>query len=175
MRNTVGFSLDLRWILFQRRAVVGKFLLVGQNCQDHVKWSTRERYFEFIVDSSTVFRMSYSGAKERKSGKTVLAAWLHIDDDEMLTIFVRLFVWVYGITTFVGYLMLNPFLYKWTVLFQTIRFRKSTLFNCQKYFYFKLFSLVKQYNSNNFVSYKHSFCLRTVECQKKFLEQFSLV
>ena len=27
------------------------------------------------------------------------------------------FVWVYGISTFVGYLMPNPFLYKWTVLF----------------------------------------------------------
>ena len=26
----------------------------------------------------------------------------------------------YGISTFVGYLMLNPFLYKQTVLFQTI-------------------------------------------------------
>ena len=45
----------------------------------------------------------------------------------------------YGISTFVGYLMSNPFLYKLTVLFQTIQF------NSQKHFYFKLFSLVKQF------------------------------
>ena len=29
--------------------------------------------------------------------------------------------------------------------FQTIQFRRTTEFNCQKYFYFKLFSLVKQF------------------------------
>ena len=32
-----------------------------------------------------------------------------------------------------------------TVLFQTIQFSMSTQFNCQKHFYFKLFSLVKQF------------------------------
>ena len=32
-----------------------------------------------------------------------------------------------------------------TVLFQTIQFNISTQFNCQKLFYFKLFSLVKQF------------------------------
>ena len=36
-----------------------------------------------------------------------------------------LFVWVYGISIFAGYLMQNSFLYKLTVLFQTIHF--STL------------------------------------------------
>ena len=41
----------------------------------------------------------------------------------------------YGISTFVGYLMPNPFLCK----FQTIQFSMSTQFNCQKHFYFKLF------------------------------------
>ena len=30
------------------------------------------------------------------------------------------------------------------VLFQTIQFSSSTQFNCQKHFYFKLFSLIKQ-------------------------------
>ena len=39
--------------------------------------------------------------------------------------------WVYGISTFLDYLMLNPFL--------------STQFNHQNYFYFKLFSFVKQF------------------------------
>ena len=51
---------------------------------------------------------------------------------------ICLFVF-YGISTFVGYLMPNPFLYKWTVLFQTIQVSISTQFNCPKHFYFKLF------------------------------------
>ena len=51
----------------------------------------------------------------------------------------------YGISTIVDYLMPNPFLYKLTVLFQTIQFSIITQFNCQKHFYFKLFSLVKQF------------------------------
>ena len=40
-------------------------------------------------------------------------------------------VWLlgfYGIPTFVGYLMPNPFLYKYSVLFQTTRVRMSTQF-----------------------------------------------
>ena len=47
----------------------------------------------------------------------------------------------YGISTFVGYLMPNPSL---SVLFQTIQFSICMQFNCQKHFYYKLFSLVKQ-------------------------------
>ena len=43
---------------------------------------------------------------------------------------------------FVGYLMLNPFLYKSTVLFQKNQFSVITQFNDQKHFYFELFSLV---------------------------------
>ena len=31
------------------------------------------------------------------------------------------------------------------VLFQTIQFSMNTQFNCQKHFYFKLFSLFKQF------------------------------
>ena len=52
---------------------------------------------------------------------------------------------LYGISNFVGYLILNPFLYKYSVLFHIIQFRMSTLFNCQKQFYFKLFCFVKQF------------------------------
>ena len=37
----------------------------------------------------------------------------------------------YGISTFVGYLMLNLFLYKFSVLFQTIQFSVSTQFKYQ--------------------------------------------
>ena len=37
----------------------------------------------------------------------------------------------YGISTFVGYSMPNPFLYKWTVLLQTIQSIISTQFSCQ--------------------------------------------
>ena len=51
----------------------------------------------------------------------------------------------YGISTFVGYLMPNPFLYKYSVLFQTIQLSMSTQFNCQKHFHFKQFSLFKQF------------------------------
>ena len=51
----------------------------------------------------------------------------------------------YGILTFVGHLMPNPFLYKQSVLFQKIQFWISTQFNCRKHFYFKLFSFVKQF------------------------------
>ena len=46
----------------------------------------------------------------------------------------------YGISTFVGYLTPNP-----SVLFQTIQFSMSTQFDCEKHFYFKLFSLFKQF------------------------------
>ena len=53
-------------------------------------------------------------------------------------VFVCLFGF-YGISTFVGYLMPNPFLYKLTILFK-IQFSISTQFNCQKCFYFKLFN-----------------------------------
>ena len=46
----------------------------------------------------------------------------------------------YGISTFEGYLTPNPLLCKYSVLFQTMQFSMSTQFNCQKHFYFKLFS-----------------------------------
>ena len=39
--------------------------------------------------------------------------------------------WFYGISTIVGYLIPNQFLYIQTVLFQTIQFRLSTQFKCQ--------------------------------------------
>ena len=51
----------------------------------------------------------------------------------------------YVISTFVCYLMPNPFLYKQTVLFQTVQFSISTQFSYQKQFYFELLSLVKQF------------------------------
>ena len=44
-------------------------------------------------------------------------------------------VWFYGISTIIGYLMLNPFLNALTVLFQTIQV------SIQKQFHFKQFSL----------------------------------
>ena len=37
----------------------------------------------------------------------------------------------YSISTFLGYLTANPFLYKYSVLFQTIQFSMSTQFYCQ--------------------------------------------
>ena len=47
-------------------------------------------------------------------------------------------IWFYGIIKTVSYLMPNTFLYIKTVLFQTIQFKKSTQFECQKQFYFAL-------------------------------------
>ena len=58
--------------------------------------------------------------------------------------FVCLFVF-YDILTFVRHVMPNLFLHKQTLLFQTIQFSTSTQFDFQKHFYFKLFSLVKQF------------------------------
>ena len=51
----------------------------------------------------------------------------------------------YGISTFLGYLTPNLFEYKQSVIFKTIQFSMSTQFTFQKHFYFKLFSLVKQF------------------------------
>ena len=51
----------------------------------------------------------------------------------------------YGISTFLGYLTPNLFLYKWSVLFQTIQFSMNSQFNCLKHFYFQLFRSVKQF------------------------------
>ena len=80
------------------------------------------------------------------------------------------FGWFYGISTLVGYLTPNPFLYK-SILFKTVQFSISTQFNCQKHFHFKLF---KQFDaviqlsvntvlmlknssiSNNSVKHKHA-------------------
>ena len=53
-------------------------------------------------------------------------------------------VWFYDISTIVGYLIPNPFLYIKTVLFQTIQFSSSMQFKWQKQIYFKLFSLVNK-------------------------------
>ena len=54
-------------------------------------------------------------------------------------------VWFYGISTIVGYLMPNPFLYIYTIIFQTIQFIISIVFCLyswmSKQFYFKQFSL----------------------------------
>ena len=50
-----------------------------------------------------------------------------------ITFFWFFFGGGYGISTLVGNLMPNPFLYKLTVLFPTIQFSISTQFNCQKH------------------------------------------
>ena len=47
-----------------------------------------------------------------------------------MCVYVLSLVWFgfYGLSTIVGYLMLNLFLYIWTVLFQTIQLSISTVF-----------------------------------------------
>ena len=63
----------------------------------------------------------------------------------------------YGISTFVGYLMPNPFLSKWSVLFQTIQFIMSAHLNCQKTFLFQAI----QFSQAVLIL----ICLHTVKCQ----------
>ena len=59
---------------------------------------------------------------------------------------------------FVGYLMPNPSLYKYSVLFQTIQFILCTQFNSQKLFYLKPFRLVKEfYFKQSNLAYVRSF------------------
>ena len=55
-------------------------------------------------------------------------------------LFVCLFG-LYGISTFVGSLKPNPFLYNKQFSFKQF----SLAYSCQKHFYFKLFSLAKQF------------------------------
>ena len=62
-----------------------------------------------------------------------------LEDRKVKSIGLVWFVGFYGISTFVGYLTPNPFLYKQSVLFQTIQFSISTQFYCHKHFYFRLF------------------------------------
>ena len=56
-----------------------------------------------------------------------------------------LIVWVLWHINLCGLFNANPFLYKQSVLFQAIQFSMRTQFNFQKYLYFKLFSLFKQF------------------------------
>ena len=59
------------------------------------------------------------------------------------------FGWVgfYGISTIIGYLMLNSFLCIKTVLFQTIQFSISTRFKCQNIFISSCSVLLTKLNS----------------------------
>ena len=68
--------------------------------------------------------------KTKWKGKEKMVGWL---------------VGFYSISTFVGYLTPKLFLCKYPVLFQAVQFSISTQFNCRKHFYFKLFSLVKDF------------------------------
>ena len=69
--------------------------------------------------------------------------------------YIKLDDWLvgfYGILTFVGYLMPNPFLWKYSVLFQTVQFNMSSQFNCQKQFHFNQFRWIKQFYFKQFSS-----------------------
>ena len=61
--------------------------------------------------------------------------------------------------------MPNPFLHKWTVLFQTVQFSISTQFNCQKHSFQAIqFSQTVLLQTILF-SIHLVFCLHTVKCQ----------
>ena len=83
--------------------------------------------------------------KKKFKFSNVPGIFLFITFDKLYSSLVSWLVGFYGTSTFLGYLTPNPFLYKLSVLFQTIQFRMSTQFDCQKHFYFKLFGLVKQF------------------------------
>ena len=80
----------------------------------------------------------------------------------------------YCMSTIVGYLMPNSLSYKITAVFQTILFNISTQGNCQKHFYFKLFSLAEQFCFSNSIHYKYSFCLHAVKCQNRSISNNSI-
>ena len=67
------------------------------------------------------------------------------------SLFVCLFVF-YSISTFIVFFNANPFLYKLTVIFQTIQFITSTKFNNQKTFLFQAiqFSQTAQFQTIQF-------------------------
>ena len=101
----------------------------------------------------------------------VFYSLFHVNNSR-LYLFVYLFGF-YGISNFVGYIMPNPFLYQ-TILFQTVQFNISTQFNCQKHFYFKLFSLVKQFKFKQFSLVEEQFCLQTIKCQNNSIPNNSV-
>ena len=57
-----------------------------------------------------------------------------------------LVVWLFGfyvISTFVGYLVANPYLYKLSVLFQTIQISTNTQFNCPQKIIFQAIQFIQ--------------------------------
>ena len=100
------------------------------------KWSARI----LKVHCFTFFKEWYNIlSKWKKKQEILFNFWLSrkMQKHEIvfLTRWLGWFVGFYGISTFVGYLTPNPFLYK-SVLFKTIQFSISTQFNCQKHFHF---------------------------------------
>ena len=87
-------------------------------------------YNTSVPRQNVVKKVSWNGGTIEMNSKREVGCWLF---------------GFYVISTFVGYLMLNPFLCKLSVLFQTIQLSMSTQFNFQKHIYFKLFSLLKQF------------------------------
>ena len=90
-------------------------------------------------------------------------------------------VWFYGTSTIVSYLMPNPFLYIWTVLFQTIQFSIRRRFQCQRAVLFQTIqfrvSIVFCLHSSKTVLFRAiQFSISThIQCQKQFyFKQFSL-
>ena len=82
------------------------------------------RHFDIVISYASCLGVSGNAMRLELIRKVLLVGWL-----------VGL-VGFYDISTLVGYLTPNSFLCKKSVLFQTIQFRMSTQFNCQKHFYF---------------------------------------
>ena len=114
--------------------------------------------------------------KMSKKGKVLLASSSYV---KTLVQYCLIYLWFllswlvgfYGISTFVGYLTPNPLLCKKSVLFKTNQFSMNAPFNCQKHFYFKLFSLFKQLNITIQFSVSTVLMSKTVQFQ---IIQFSI-
>ena len=125
-------AVTWKWIWLPSSVGWGIEIIIENTCRGVVRWkkcSTLEIEWTWI----------------KKIDRTHCALLCtHNGSGHLFVLFFCLFVF-YGISTFIVYLMPNPFSYKWTILFKIIQLSISTQFKSQKHFYFKLFSLVKQF------------------------------
>ena len=162
------------FILFAR-------LTTGHHKSQETQCCQRDIIMVMICTFLSVFANSLFSKTAYVSIITSFWGFIRFDHGWLLILFVCL-VGFFGISTFVGYLMPNPFLCKLSVLFKTIQFSMSTQFNCQKYFYFKLFSLFKQLYITIQLSVSTVSMSKTVQFQTiqfsismKFKSKYSLI
>ena len=123
MIRDLGYQ-DIRYTCYKSLLVTFTDMIISFRLAISMNFET---IFYSVEDSFFIFWENY-GSYWKGTSKT-LNSNTH----------VCLFVGFYGISTFVGYLMPNPFSCKVCVPLKTIQFSISTQFNGQKHFHFKLF------------------------------------